>query len=154
MLESELEREDSSEEEAVMTSHEMLNTEPFGDDKENQASTENTPENSFSPVQTSSTIQPVDIHCNSFVCVKFTYTTKGKKETAKTFVAQITEMNESKNIYKVSCLRIYKEKRNVYIFPVVPDVVDIGLEQIVSLLPKPDIVRGRYIFDETLEFFG
>ena len=38
---------------------------------------------------------------------------------AKTFVAQITEMNESKNIYKVSCLRIYKEKRNVYIFPVV-----------------------------------
>lgn len=49
-----------------------------------------------------------------------------------------------RNKKEVSCLR--EKSKSVYVFPQIEDINTISKTQIISKLPAPKIIRGKYIF--------
>lgn len=81
-----------------------------------------------------------------FVQVSFIYNENSKKEVRKVFVSKIIHMEHINEEIKVSCMRQYKDKKNCFVFPHIEDINIVNLQNVVSLLSKPVISRGRYSF--------
>lgn len=82
---------------------------------------------------------------DNFIVVSFTYN-KGTKKTQKYFVSQIKRLLKNKT-YEVNCLRSFKESKDTFVFPPVPDINVIDFDQIQKALTQPIICRGRHSFN-------
>lgn len=89
-----------------------------------------------------------DLNEGAYVVVRFQYNEGTKKECSKKFVAKIQKIN--KKSYIVSCLRQYKESKNVFVFPDVEDINILEFGQIASVLKTPTIRRGLHIFNASV----
>lgn len=87
---------------------------------------------------------PYDIEEGCFVVVSFTYNENTKKQCVKEYVAQIIQLK--KKTIEVSCLRMYKERKDSFVFPSVLDKAQVTLKAIKFLLSQPVIRRGVYRF--------
>jgi hypothetical protein len=67
------------------------------------------------------------LHINSFVLVQFVYDKGSKKEKYKEFVAQIVDIDAPRNLYTVKCMRLYGEKKGMFVFPSIEDLCKITL---------------------------
>lgn len=86
-----------------------------------------------------------DINENDFVIVSFRYNEGTKKECAKEFVCRILKIKKSEIV--VSCLRMYKGRKNSFVFPPIEDIAKVNLLQIKFNLKAPTESRGIYTFN-------
>ncbi|KAG5872191.1 hypothetical protein JTB14_026242 [Gonioctena quinquepunctata] len=90
-----------------------------------------------------------DLKQGLFIVVRFLYEAGTKKECSKKFVAKLDTLN--KKSYTVSCLRRYKESKNMFVFPDVADMNRVEFGQIISVLKTPSIKRGLHIFSDNVD---
>lgn len=69
-----------------------------------------------------------DISENMFVIVSFMYNEGTKRQCSKEFVAKILRIKKAEVV--VSCLRMYKGRKNAFIFPSIEDISSVKLTQI------------------------
>lgn len=89
-----------------------------------------------------------DISEGNFVVASFIYDKNTKKEVEKKFVGKILRLKKS--TIEIKCMRQYKGKKNIFVFPDVEDVQLVKFAQLTHKLGTPSISRGLHNFQEDI----
>lgn len=71
-----------------------------------------------------------------------------QKKCENRFVATILKL-KNKSI-QVSCLRHYKERKQMFVFPSTLDISDINFKQIKCKLLQPEVNKGTHSFPKSV----
>lgn len=83
----------------------------------------------------------------AFVIVELVFDKDTKKESKKLFYAKVQEKNIINDTISLKFLRKSgKSVGNVYVFPLVEDVMEVKRDKIVQLVKPLNVVRGRFTF--------
>lgn len=88
-----------------------------------------------------------DIEEHNFVIVAFKYNIGTKKKCSKNFVYQVEKIG--KTGITVNCMRSSNSKNNVFIFPTVPDIATVQIDDILKL-EAPSLKTGKFTFKPSL----
>ncbi|KAB0799328.1 hypothetical protein PPYR_07208 [Photinus pyralis] len=83
-----------------------------------------------------STVSVADIHPNDYVLIDLQ---DEAKKTKKRFVAQV--MCAKKNRINVKFMREYRQSKNIYVFPAIPDESEVFLNEIIGRLHSYELLR-------------
>lgn len=84
----------------------------------------------------------------SFILVKFVYGKETKKPTEKVFIGQVVEPQNNGQI-NVKFLRKSSKVADMFVFPLVDDIQEVTLDQIIKQIEPQNISRGRHLFPNT-----
>lgn len=85
-----------------------------------------------------------DIKINSFILIKFC-----TKKSEKYYVAQVTNIHSQEEEFTVSYLR---NKKNKFVFPLVPDISTVSKDDIELVLPDPSNTGGTIRMANSFSF--
>lgn len=88
-----------------------------------------------------------NVSVGSFAVVKFECATNSaKKSSTVKFIGQVISHTESLDQITFKFMRKSMKCQNVFVFPVVDDIAEVNLSQVIEILKPLAVRRGRYTF--------
>lgn len=96
------------------------------------------------PKKRRSVTEKVEIEEGDFVIVGYDV---GQDLEMRKYVAKVMKIIKKSGNVKISCLRPYQARKDIYIFPQIEDIDEIPFSKIQKKLHTPDEFRSKYHFN-------